>query len=169
MGSSPTQIHLSDSGRVPVHTPPHPLKAPNTHQLYLDPLHRTRGTYADPRSVSKGNQTAGQNYVSRGPTELQGRPVAMQQAFSPLSLAIHLLFRVNSDFINKSLGVMQAVPCLVAQRPTVLLSPQNAGRDGAGIPGRDAVWDQRLQRRALDSITPKPRRERLLTFLRISQ
>lgn len=53
----------------------------------------------------------------------------MQPAFFPLNLAIQLYFRVNSDFINKSLNVMQAVPRLVAQRQAVLLSPQNTQRN----------------------------------------
>lgn len=52
--------------------PPHSLTTLNTHQFYLNHLHRTYGTYADPRSVSKGNQTAGQNYVSLGPCGTAG-------------------------------------------------------------------------------------------------
>ena len=68
----------------------------------------------------------------------------MQQAFLPQNPAIQLYFGVNSDFINKSLDVMQAVPCLVAQRQAVLLSPPNTQTDMPGIPGGDTVQDQRL-------------------------
>lgn len=82
----------------------------------------------------------GRTMSVEAPTDLQGRLVAMQQAFFPMNLnAIQLYFRVNSDFINKSLNLMQAVPCLVAQRQPVLLSPQNTPRDMSGIPGKDAV------------------------------
>lgn len=72
----------------------------------------------------------------------------MQQAFFPLNLTIQLYFRVNSGFMNKSLNVMQAVCCLVAQRQAVLLSPHS---EKSRIPGGDYVLDQRLQSRHLDS------------------
>lgn len=102
--------------------------------FYLSPLHRTcRGTYADPRSVSKSNHTAGENYVQWGPSELWGR----------------LSFQWTSECFRVNLCVMQAAPCLVAESPAVLLSPLNTWRDMSGIPDRETVLDQRLQCRAL--------------------
>lgn len=92
----------------------------------------TWGTYADPRSVSKSNHTAGENYVQWGPSELLGR----------------LSFQWTSECFRVNF-VMQAAPCLVAESPAVLLSPLNTWRDMSGIPDRETVLDQRLQCRAL--------------------
>lgn len=133
LGSTPTQTHPSASKRIVVnYMPLHSLKKWSVYQFYLNPLHRTWGTYADPRSVSKSNHTAGENYVQWGPSELWGR----------------LSFQWTSECFRVNL-VMQAAPCLVAESPAVLLSPLNTWRDTSGIPDRETVLDQRLQCRAL--------------------
>lgn len=106
----------------------------NTRWFYLDPLRGIRGTYSDPGSVTEGNQTAGQKLCQLRPRRTVG------EAFFPLNLAIQLYFRVNSDFINKSLNALQAVPRLAScTEAGPLLSPPNTRRDMPGIPRRDIL------------------------------
>lgn len=72
----------------------------------------------------------------------------MQQASFPLTLAIQLYYRGKSDFFNKCLSVMQAVPCVVTQRHAVHLT--DTQRDVSVIPGRPGVLDHGFQSKHLD-------------------
>lgn len=97
-----------------------------SHWFYFRPLHRTCGTYAAPRSVSKSNQTAGQKYVSRGPRQSAG------EAFFVLNLTIlesELRFQrqVSQCYASYALSGSTEAPCSV-------ISPKHSERN---------VWDSR--------------------------
>lgn len=74
----------------------------------------------------------------------------MQQAAFPLTLAIQLYYRANSDFFNKYLSVMQAVPCLVTQRQAALSSPQTPRETCLRFQEKANVLDDGFQSKHLD-------------------